>query len=340
MMRRPDFEHNLLRVLRGEKPERATLYELFLNDEYYERLAGHGFVPGDALSRMRMVIDAMAAAGYDYAPLYGSAFAFPTQHREELHSISLNGSSSIWDWESYEKYVWPDPDAFDYSLMDRLKPYLPEGMTLSVFGPNGVLENVIRIVGYDVLCYMLYDEPKLAEQIFNDVGSRLLRYYENSVTSDTVGFLCSNDDWGFNTQTFLSTEDMRKYVFPWHKKIVETAHRAGKPILLHSCGRYDRVIDDVIEDMRFDARHSYQDNIVPVEDAYRELHGRIAVLGGIDMNFLTTSSPEAVYRRAHALIGLTDGCCGYALGSGNSIPTYIPFESFEAMTRAALELDA
>ena len=31
-MRTPDFEHNLLKILRREKAERATLFELFLND--------------------------------------------------------------------------------------------------------------------------------------------------------------------------------------------------------------------------------------------------------------------------------------------------------------------
>lgn len=93
-------------------------------------------------------------------------------------------------------------------------------------------------------------------------------------------FLCSNDDWGFNTQTLLSPDDMRRFVFPRHKKIVETAHRHGKPCILHSC----------------------QDNIVPVEEAYEQLNGRIAVLGGIDMNFLVTGTPDEVYRRSRAML--------------------------------------
>ena len=41
-MRTPDFEHSTLRVLRGEKPERVPLFELFMNDTIYTQLAGHG----------------------------------------------------------------------------------------------------------------------------------------------------------------------------------------------------------------------------------------------------------------------------------------------------------
>jgi len=337
MMRKPDFENNLLRVLQKKKPLRGTMYELFLNDVFYERLAGHSWDKQTELSHMTMVIDAMAAAGYDYAPCYGSSMRFPVGIRPHASTVSLNANPLVYDWETYEKYNWPDPDSFDYSLPEKLREYLPDGMKLCVLAPGGVIENVIDIVGYDNLCYMIYDDPKLAEQIFNDVGSRLLKYFHNCLESDTVGFFCSNDDWGFNTQTFLSVHDMRKYVFPWHKKIVEAAHAAGKPCILHSCGRFSDIIEDIVNDIGFDARHSYEDNILPVEDAYELLNGKIAILGGIDMHFLTTASPQDVFKRSLAMLQRAADRGGYALGSGNSIPAYVPYENFLAMNRAALE---
>ncbi len=199
---------------------------------------------------------------------------------------------------------------------------------------------MIGLVGYENLCYLIYDEPKLVQAVFDQVGSRMVQYYEGAASIPTVGFLSSNDDWGFNTQTFLCPEDMRKYVFPWHKKIVEAAHRNGKPCLLHSCGRFDEVINDVIEDMKFDCRHSYEDNICPVEEAYERLHGRIAVAGGIDMNLLASGTPEQVYARSRAMLERTAERGGYLLGTGNSVPEYIPLENYCAMTRAALERDA
>ena len=109
--------------------------------------------------------------------------------------------------------------------------------------------------------------------------------------------------------------------------------------MLHSCGYYGDVINDVIDDIGFDARHSYEDNIVPVEKAYEDLNGRIAVLGGIDMHFLSTKSPDEIYARSRAMLERTAERGGYALGSGNSIPTYVPYENFLAMTRAALDMD-
>lgn len=333
-MRKPDFERNLLRK---EKPDRATLFELFLTSAYYERLAGHRYYDDTRLGCLRTVAEAMAAAGYDYAPAHGSDFHYITANRKAASSISLNGGL-ITDWASFEKYQWLNPEDYDYSSLEKITPYLPDGMKVLAECPSGVLENVMQIVGYDNLCIMLYEEPELVETIFNHVGERMVKYAELCIGYDSVGFFCSNDDWGFNTQTFLSPADMRKYVFPWHKKIVELCHRHGKPCMLHSCGYYGEVIEDIIADMQFDARHSYEDNIVPVEKAYDDLKGRIAVLGGIDMDYIISRTPEEIYKRSRAMLEKAqDG--GYALGSGNSIPDYVPFEHFLALNRAALDMD-
>lgn len=211
-MRTPDFENNTLRVLRGEKPERVPLFELFMNDPIYTRLAGHGLQEDTQLGHMRLIVDAMAAAGYDYATCNILDFHFPQQARAKAATESLNGQATITDWETFEAYKWPNAAESDYTLLEKIKPYLPEGMKLMVMGPCGVLENVISLVGYDNLCYMLFEEPELVQAIFDHVGAGLVSYYEQVVDADTVGFLCSNDDWGFNTQTFLSTADRAGYM--------------------------------------------------------------------------------------------------------------------------------
>lgn len=338
-MRKPDFERNTMRILNRQKGERASLYELFLNNTLYKLLAGHEQEEEGPVGELRLIAEAMAAGGYDYASCLGSDYGFPHMRRESIKTVSLNGQSMITDWESFEKYIWPDPASFDYSRLEKIRPYLPDGMKLMVRGPGGVLENAISIVGYDNLCIMLYEEPELAAAIFEQIGKGLVGYYEQVAGVDTVGFLCSNDDWGFNTQTFLSPADMRKYVFPWHKKIVSIAHRYGKPCMLHSCGYFGEVIDDVINDMQFDGRHSYEDNIMPVEDAYEKYGDRITIMGGIDMNFLTTASPEEVYARSRAMLERAADRGNYLLGSGNSIPEYVPVKNFLAMTQAALDMD-
>ncbi len=228
-----------------------------------------------------------------------------------------------------------NPDKCDYSKLEKIRDYLPEGMKLIVMGPGGVLENVTWLIGYENMCYMLYEEPELLQAVFDKVGSSLLRYYERALEYDTVGAIISNDDWGFNTQTFLSVPNMRKYVFPWHKKIVEAAHKKGKPAILHSCGYMNEVFEDIIEDMQFDGKHSYEDNILSVEKSYARWGDRIAILGGLDLEFFIRSPVEEVQRRVKTLADHAVNATGYALGSGNSMCYYIPRDKAIAMLEIA-----
>jgi len=299
----PDFE-NMLLVLDKKKPKRPVLFELFMNAPLYERLAGRKAPDDTPLEMGKLTIDAYAAAGYDYATVSASDFYFPLGERHFGKTISINEGVLISDMKSFEEYPWPDPDNFDYGRLKTFGEHMPEGMKLMVMGPGGVLENVTLLMGYDNLCYALFEEPELVRMMFDVVGSRLLKYYENSVGYDSVGMLMSNDDWGFKTQTFLSVDDMRKYVFPWHKKITEAGHKAGKPVLLHSCGYMSDVMEDIIEDMRYDGKHSYEDAILPVEKSYERWGGRNAILGGVDMDYLINVPDEDIRKRCGALLDM------------------------------------
>ncbi|MHC4962237.1 MAG: uroporphyrinogen decarboxylase family protein [Planctomycetota bacterium] len=330
----PDFDE-FLKVLRCEIPSRPVLFEFFMNGPLYQRLTGtSGDWPEDPLEQYKIIIGAFHSAGYDYTNcLVGFEFVKPDKHQEA--SLSLNDGSMITDWESFEQYQWPDLASCDYSLLERLKPELPDGMKLMNSCPGGVLENLISLTGFDKLCMMLFDDPELVRAIVDHIGSRLVEHCRRSCEYDSVGLFMSNDDWGFKSQPMLSPQLMREYIIPWHKKIVDTAHAAGRPAILHSCGNQAELYDDIIDTIGYDGKHSYEDTIEPVEDAYEKLNGRIGVLGGIDVDFLVRSTPEEITKRSEKMVerGMEKG--GYALGSGNSIPEWVPEENYLAMIKAA-----
>ena len=334
----PNFE-NLLKVLRRECPPRPTLFEFFLNDRLYSRLVPDSDLADVAedLRRFVRIIRAFRRAGYDGATFKLPDFNFARGDFAQERTHSLNDGVLIQDRASFNAYPWPDSAQIETGILDRLASYVPDGMKLILHGPGGVLENVIQLTGYDTLCFMVVDDPDLTRDVFAAVGERLTQYYRQVAPHPVIGACISNDDWGFKTQTMLPPAHMREYVFPWHTRIVEAIHDAGKPAILHSCGYFDEVIDDVIDTMCFDARHSYEDAILPVEEAYDRYGERIAILGGIDVDFICRSTPEQIYERSREMLRRTAGTGGYALGSGNSIPDYVPDEKYFAMIRAATE---
>ncbi|MEN6385283.1 MAG: uroporphyrinogen decarboxylase family protein [Phycisphaerales bacterium] len=332
-MRKPDF-NNLLRILERKKPDRPTLFEFFLNRPLYEKIADKDVVAANPDWQWNTVcpvlISGFKNAGYDYVTVQGSTFKFQTPEPEHKKTISLNAGNAIYDNESFEKYPWQNPEDSDYSLLEDAKNMLPKGMKLIVCGPCGVLENAIALVGYERLCMLLFDNPKLAGEIFAAIGERLVKYYKICASYESVGALISNDDWGFKTQTMLSPADMKKFVLPWHKKIADTIHNAGKPVILHSCGKLDEVMDDIIE-IGYDAKHSYEDIIEPVESFYKRMSDKIAIVGGIDLNFIINSSGQEIAKRAKDMLKISEKKGGYALGTGNSVPDYVPDENYFAM---------
>ena len=331
MERQPDF-NNILKVLRREAPDRPTLFEFYLNLPLYEKLVGRKYVGTSKADSENFIIQAFRCAGYDYATVSGSAFILNTRQAKHLNTRSLNEGGAVPDREAFDAYEWPSPDDFDYSYLDDLQ--VPDGMKLMVSGPCGVLENAVDMAGYENLCVKIYDDPQFVEDLFDKIGSSILRHYEKAMQHKHVGLIMSNDDWGFNTQTMLSVKHMREYVFPWHKKIVELAHSAGLPVVLHSCGYANEIMDDIIDDIGYDGKHSFEDSIMTIEDSYRKWGGRIALLGGIDLNFLIHKSPAEIRARSAAMLEL--GQKGFALGTGNSVPEFVPDESYFAMTSAAL----
>jgi len=331
----PDF-NQLLRVLRRGVPDRPVLFEYFTNNGLNALLAGRpGFVPETQDELFRLTIDAFFHAGYDHVTIparFFKSLKFETAIHDKKASVSQNAGALITDRRSFETYPWPDPETGEYDVLERMAGMLPAGMKFIVPGPGGLLENVTDLLGFERMCCMLYEDEELVQDVFDAVGSRLLRYYEICSSLESVGALIVNDDWGFKTQTIFDPGNMRKLVFPWHRKIAEAVHRQGKPAILHSCGNIYGMLDEIIETTGYDAKHSYEDVILPVEEAWQNWGDKIAILGGMDMNFLATSRPVEIAARARKLLELT-GSKGYALGSGNSIPDFIPVENYLAMIR-------
>ncbi len=338
---KPDFE-NIIQVVNLKPPMRPTLFEFALNDRLIQKLSGQNNIDiGNRLSFFINLINAFKNAGYDYTTI--SAFrtntlSFPKNDILKMESVSLNSGNMITDRDSFNLYPWPNPEVGDYDIYYQLKNELPHNMKLIASGNGGVLENVIDLVGFENLCLMAMMDEELTSDIFNSVGSRLLRFYQIVSSIETIGACIVNDDWGFKNQTMLSPAMLQKWVFPWHKKIVNAIHLNGKIAILHSCGQLKDVMNSVIEDMKYDAKHSFEDQITPIEEALDIWGSRIALLGGIDMDFLARSSVHQISLRSKLLLQKTSLKGGYALGSGNSIPNFIPDENYFAMI-SSLDID-
>jgi len=339
----PDFGR-LEKVLRRQGvPDRVPFYELFSNiqDDVLQVLGRLGpedqdLSPEEQEKRLwQRHVDYMLALGYDYVNVGGRGFGFPQKERPKAATTHgeiayLRGDThTIANRRDFEQYPWPDMSRVDYSPLERIASLIPPGMK-GIAGSSGVLENVMWLLGYEGISYLLYDDEPLVRDMFDAVGSRIAEYLGTCAAYDAVGAVQLGEDMGFKTQTLVSPDVLREYVFPWHRKIVEAVHAYNKPIILHACGNLSLVMEDIVA-CGWDAKHSFEDAIQPVWEIKEQWGDRISLLGGFDMDKLCRMSADQV--RAHVRF-LLEQCApggGWALGTGNSVARYVPVENFLAM---------
>jgi uroporphyrinogen decarboxylase len=146
--------------------------------------------------------------------------------------------------------------------------------------------------------------------------------------------LWSGDDMGFKTSTLISPQHLRQYILPWHRRCAELAHKHGKFYILHSCGNLKTIMSDLTDDVGIDAKHSFEDVIQPVEEFHQQWSGKVAAIGGVDMDLLARGTEENVACRIRQILETCAPAGGYAAGSGNTIANYVPIENYLAMIEA------
>ena len=238
----------------------------------------------------------------------------------------------ITTWDEFEAYPWPNPRVASTRSLEWYEDNLPDDMC--VIGSGGFAhfaEYLTWLMGHETLCYALYDQRDLVAAI----SKRLFAMYDVCIQRmlefDRVQIIWGSDDMGFKTGTLIGPADLREFVLPGHKRMAQAAHKAGRPYLLHSCGQLSAIMEDLIEDVSIDALHSYEDTIWTVVQAKKQYGDRIAVLGGIDVDFLCRATDGQVRQRVRDTLVQCQPHGGYCLGTGNSVANYIPLDNYLAM---------
>jgi len=333
----PDFSR-LAAVFARKQPDRVPFIELFLDEEVMVALRERPF-SDDPARRCREIADLYFRLGYDYAPASTNiAFPYGTVAAQDTAALSRGERSWLQEsggviqtWEGFERYEWPKPSDEHYLPVHYAANALPDGMKLIPIGPSGVLENVMWLMGYGPMSYAMADQPDLVQAMFDRVGETLVQVFDRMAGHEAVGAVFLGDDMGFKTQTMISPEAMRRYVFPWQRRIADAVHAHGKPLLLHACGNLEAVMDDLIDYVGINGKHSFEDVITPVTEAKKRWGDRVALLGGIDMDLLSRGTPEQVRCRTREVLEVCMPGGGYALGSGNSVANYVSVANYLAM---------
>jgi len=343
----PNWEGLLRCLKRYGTPDRVYFIELLMDDEARVAIAERfglleGLNPAAPFFGCQRQLAVQRFLGYDYVRcgLDGLDVQLIRVAVQDTADLQRTGGRKFVDehrgpittWAEFEAYPWPDPAAAGTRSLEWYQANLPEDMC--IVGSGGFAhfaEYLIWLMGYETLCYALYEQRDLVAAIAARLGEIYRVVAQRMLEFDRVKIIWGADDMGFRSGTLISPKDLREFVLPGHKLMAQMAHAAGRPYLLHSCGNLRAIMEDLIEDVGIDAKHSFEDTIEDVAEAKRRYGGRIAVLGGIDMDFLCRASEAEVRERVRKTLAACQPGGGYCLGTGNSVANYLPLDNYLAM---------
>ena len=342
----PDADAFLANLRREGTPQRVHYIELSLDVEVQVAVCKQfdltaALSEDDPFFSQKRQIALHRFLGYDYVftSLEGLDFPIRTRATEDTAGLPHAGGRHYADesrgpissWSEFETYPWPDPHRACDRIISWYNANLPDDMMILPHSYSRFCMMLTALMGYETLCFALFEQRDLVRaivgkllEIWQVVMARLVQF-------EKVRAVWAGDDMGFKTSTLISPADLREFVLPNHKILAEMAHQAGRPYLLHSCGNLREIMPDLINDVKIDAKHSFEDAILPPTEAKALYGDRIAILGGIDVDFLCRSDEPTIRKRVRRTL---DACMpggGYCLGSGNSIANYVPVDNYLAM---------
>lgn len=211
------------------------------------------------------------------------------------------------DEEDFEKFDrWPDPEKYiKKEACEALLKEAPKGMPVMGVLWSAHFQDACAAFGMqDTMVKM-----KIAPELFRKVIDRILEFYlrANEIffeyTKGKLDAVLIGNDFGTQTGLIVSPEDLREFVFPGTKRLIEQAHSYGVKVVHHSCGAISEIIPDLMK-CGADVIHPIQTLAKGMEPrSLKERFGsRVSFAGGVDaQHLLVNGSAEEVREKVREL---------------------------------------
>jgi uroporphyrinogen decarboxylase len=250
---------------------------------------------------------------------------------------------TVGDWGGHVEYPLHEPSLKGYRFPD---PLADPTRTRSVSRDRGdhpdhfvwiccgsLFERAWALCGFENYLGYIAGEAVFVETL----TSRLADYACAEISRlkglglDAVRF---GDDWGFQNSLMIQPAVWRRIFKKHYRRMIQAAHEAGMLAMMHSCGKVEDIIADLI-DIGLDVLHPLQPESNDVIRCQREFGKDITFWGALGcQSTIPFGSPEDVRREVRERLRLFDGG-GYVLAPAGATPAETPAENIIAIADEA-----
>jgi len=337
-------KERFLTAVRAKQPDRVPLFDFLFQQPLYEALIGRrpeNYNARDAVDcALALEHDAiwMPFGGYNgFQPKFLDANTYVDEwgttyrHNDASWPIDAPIDHPIKTRKDFARYRPPDPTLPGRTSELEAFWKTPHGDMALTGGITGPFTTCWLLMGYEHICYALYDDPSLLTDLF-----RLSNDYNKEAARRCVAAGCHAlwlaDDLGDSSRGFLKLDHFHQYYLPYLVELAEYVDGLGVPVLLHCCGRFTDYLPDLAE-TKIAAIHPLQRTAGMDLRWVKEHYGRrFCIIGNADSSrTLPFGTPEQVAAEAREAIDIAAPGGGYVLASDHSLHDGIPVENIRAL---------
>jgi uroporphyrinogen-III decarboxylase len=207
-----------------------------------------------------------------------------------------------------------------------------------------LFERLHSLRGFENLMLDIYTEPARLEALADRVADfdvEIIRNISRRFPGEVDG-LFFTEDWGDERSLLLSPEVWRTLFAPRYRRIFQACRDAGWDVWMHSCGRINDIIGDLI-DLGVNVLNLQQPRTLGIEEIGRRFAGRICFQTSCDIQrTLPHGSDEEIRDEARRLVqcwGTDEGGFILADDRDNDEVMRVPLAKRRVMLEAFLDND-
>jgi uroporphyrinogen decarboxylase len=317
-------------VLKGGIPDRVPYFDFVMSRRFIRHVTGED----PRLYRSDCIVPCCRKAGIDAAwiPVRGFmgceyAEGAGEEYTDEF-GVAFRRTEASWPVNAPVRPVVRDaadvrnyryPDAGRDRAEDVVAAVRRARGEIAVFaGIQGPLRAAWFLMGFENICLNLFDDPACVRALFQGAVEFNTRLIESLEGSDIDGIFVS-EDMGFAAGSYFSPEVYRTHVFPFQRELLRHARKLGVPVILHSDGNLNGIIDDLMG-MKFDAYHPFERKAAMDIFSVRARYPDAVLIGNLDSkSTLVEGDMERIRADAEECIRKLGRRGRYILASDHSI---------------------
>lgn len=345
-------KQRLLSAFKRQEVDRVPNFEILIEDTHVEKIlgryagntlsyggdpakganaeAGRPMYPADFIELCKII-------GQD-AMLFDGGLWTPFKKQDENGNWVAAFDKSIKTRKDY-RLIKIDSEASINSTINYIREYKNEIKKQNINIGISVLYGCIMqtlyefVVGMNDFMMMVYEDRDLIEQMLEDSTVHFINLTK-ALVKEKIDFVFPADDVAFKTGLFIAPKVFKEIWVPRMARIFEPAVNAGIPIMFHSDGKVDDIVEDLI-DMGLDCLNPMDPYGIDYRDYKKRYGSRLCLSGNFDVEFpLGNGTPEQVDADVKARMEVMKPGYGYVATCSHSIVNYIPHANYVAYINA------